>query len=184
VALVAIAAQPAAAQQSLPIQEAIRGLLQRSGAPIRGERILAVPLDGTAGAFGPSRAGVARATIHGIVQNHLGELVPQAGDVLLRSIADGRVVATVAVDSLAQFTVFDFEPGFYTAQLVDRSGDVLATTGAFTAGSGEVIELATVVPAAPLTNVASLATNVTQSVVSSAASAGVLAVDPGTPISP
>jgi hypothetical protein len=179
----ALAVQPVAAQSSTPIHEAIRGLLVR-GAPIRAERIVAVPIDGTAGSFGVTRAGAAGPTIRGIVQNYLGELVPRAGDVVIRSLADGQVVATVPVDGRAQFTASGFRPGFYTAQLIDDDGDVLASTGAFTAATGEVIQLAPVVPVTPLTNAPSFLSNASQTVVSSAASAGVMAIDPRTPISP
>jgi hypothetical protein len=184
VALAAVASQPAAAQPSDAIQEAIRGLRVTQVSPIRGERILAEPLELTAGALGAMAAGAARPAVFGIVLNHLGALLPNAGTVLIRSISNGSIVADVQVDARAQFTARGFEPGLYTAQLVDRGGNILASSGAFTAGIGEVIQLATIVPAAPVSNIPSMLSNTTQSVISSASSAGVLALDSGTPISP
>jgi hypothetical protein len=77
-----------------------------------------------------------------------------------------------------------FAPGVYTAQVVNQGGITLATTGAFTAHAGDVIHLVPVIPNGPLATIAGLFANSTSSVVNSAASGGVLAVQAGEPISP
>jgi hypothetical protein len=104
--------------------------------------------------------------------------------VLIRSLSDGSVVAHAQVDQFALFEVRAFDPGFYTAQLVDKTGKTIATTGAFTAHTGEVIKLIPVIPNSPLANVAAIFGNSTSRVVDSAASGGVLAVEAGEPVSP
>jgi hypothetical protein len=176
--VVPVAAQPGA------LQEAIRGKRMSEAPRIEGRRMTAKPIEDTVGAFMPLRNTSTRPSIYGRVQNHLGDLVPNAGEVLIRSLTDGGVVAHTQVDQFAQFQVRGFDPGTYTAQLVNESGATVATTGAFTAGTGEVIRLAAVIPNSPLANVAALFANSTSSVVDSAASGGVLAVKAGEPVSP
>ena len=88
------------------------------------------------------------------------------------------------MDQFANFSVASFEPGVYTAQVVDQTGTTRATTGAFTANAGDVIHLVPVIPNGPLANVAALFANSTSRVVNSAASGGVLAVQAGEPVSP
>jgi len=146
--------------------------------------MMAKPIEDTVGAFMPLRNTSTRPSIQGSVQNYLGKLVPNAGEVLIRSLTDGSVVAHTQVDQFAQFAVRGFDPGTYTAQLVNETGATLATTGAFTAGSGEVIRIAAVIPNSPLSHVANMLASSTSGVVDSAASGGVLAVKAGEPVSP
>jgi hypothetical protein len=183
-AFAGLIAGPVAAQQPGPLQEAIRGKRMSEAPRIEGRRMTAKPIEDTVGAFMPLRNTSTRPSIDGRVQNYLGDLVPNAGEVLIRSLTDGSVVAHTQVDQFAQFQVRGFDPGTYTAQLVNATGVTVATTGAFTAGSGEVIRLAAVIPNSPLSNVAALFANSTSSVVDSAASGGVLAVKAGEPVSP
>jgi hypothetical protein len=147
------------------------------------ERFRLEPITDTPGAFSGLRS-VKGATIYGIVQNQLGLLVPNAGVVLVRNLRDGSVVAESRVDELAQFTVRGFAPGLYAAELVDVSGGIIATTGSFSADVGQVIQLAPVVPVAPAGWLSTVVGNATSSAVSSAAGAGVMALDSGEPISP
>jgi hypothetical protein len=70
------------------------------------------------------------------------------------------------------------------AELVSDSGNLLATSASFSAGIGEVIQLAPVVPLTPASGLSSMLGNATSGAVSSAASAGIVAVDPGQPASP
>jgi hypothetical protein len=183
-AFAGLIAAPVAAQQAGPIQEAIRGKRVSEAPRIEGRRITATPIEDTVGAFMPLRNTSTRPSIYGTVQNHFGDLVPNAGEVLIRSLSDGSVVAHAQVDQFALFEVRAFDPGFYTAQLVDKTGKTLATTGAFTAALGEVVRLTPVIPSSPLTKVAAMFANSTSSVVDSAAAGGVLAVKAGEPVSP
>src|SRR4029079_9245924 len=125
-----------------------------------------------------------RAGVIGSVQNYLGALVPNAGDVVIRSLTDGNVVAHTRADQFAQFLIRGVDPGVYTAQLVSDTGATLATTGAFSAGPGETVGVALTIPNSALANVAAIFANSTSSVVNSAASGGVLAVKAGEPVSP
>jgi len=184
VAFAALMVVPVAAQQAGPLQEAIRGRRVSEAPRIEGRRMVARPIEDTVGAFTPMRNTSTRPSIIGSVKSYLGDLVPNAGDVLIRSLTDGSVVAHTQVDQFAQFLVRGIDPGLYTAQLVDATGATLATTGAFTASVGDVIHLAPVIPNSPFVNVAALFANSTSSVVDSAASGGVLAVKPGEPVSP
>jgi hypothetical protein len=153
-------------------------------APTVLERFRLEPITDTPGAFSGLRSSVKGATIYGIVQNQLGLLVPNAGVVVVRDLRDGGVVAESRVDELAQFAVRGFAPGLYTAELVDVSGGIIATTASFSAEVGEVIQLAPVVPVTPAGWLSTVVGNATSSAVSSAAGAGVMALDSGEPISP
>jgi hypothetical protein len=148
------------------------------------ERYRLEPITDSAGAFAGLRSSVKGATIYGIVQNQLGLLLPNAGLVLVRNLRDGGVVAESRVDELAQFAVRGFAPGLYTAELVDVSGGIIATTGSFSAEDGQVIQLAPVIPVSPAGWLSTVVGNATSSAVSSAAGAGVMALDSGEPISP
>ncbi|HUE90001.1 MAG TPA: hypothetical protein VMO26_28305 [Vicinamibacterales bacterium] len=136
------------------------------------------------GAFESVRPGRSSVTVRGIVQNTQGELVPRAGSVRVRSLVDGTVAGRTDVDRLAQFTIAGLEPGIYTAELVGPSGAIIVTSAAFSAGAGEIIQLAPVVPETPASGIIAALGNATTSVVTSAASAGIIAVDPGQPVSP
>jgi hypothetical protein len=161
-----LAGQPVRLQPATPVPQRLE--------PIREGR----------GAFEPFRSRRNSISVYGIVQNHLGELVPRAGTVMVRNLADGAVVREAEVDALAQFSVKGLDPGVYAAELVGPAGSVLATSGAFSAGVGEVIQLAQVIPVAPVSGLLAALGDATSALVSSAASAGVLAVDPGQPVSP
>ena len=144
-------------------------------APIEVGRRVGQPILNEVGAFSamPASRGT---TIFGIVQQHTGTLVPNAGLVIIRNLLTGQVMARTTVNELAQFSVRGLPPGLYTAELVNTAGDTIASTPAFTAGVGEVIQLAQTIPVTPLQGVARVASSVTTSALSSAASSGVLAV--------
>ena len=74
--------------------------------------------------------------------------------------------------------------GVYVAELVGDAGAVIATSGSFTAVAGAVIQLPPIVPVAPQGLLSSILGNATSAAISSAASAGILAIDPGQPVSP
>jgi len=148
------------------------------------ERLRLEPMDDEPGAFAGLRSSVKGATIYGIVQNQLGVLVPNAGVVMVRDLHDGAIVAITRVDGLAQFVVRGFKPGVYVAELVDTSGGIIATTGAFSAEDGQIIQLAPVVPAAPRGLLATVVGNATRTAVSLAAFAGIRPLRSGEPISP
>jgi hypothetical protein len=162
------------------------------GTPILGQPVRVNPIglplrdDVSRGAFTPNR-GSRAAVLHGIVQNHAGALVPLAGVVQLRSLVTGHVVGKAAVDSMATFVVRGFDAGSYTAELLDAMGSTIAASESFTAETGEVVTIAAIIPADPVFGVAQLlntSSAATAAVVNSAVSAGVLAVDPGVPVSP
>jgi hypothetical protein len=177
-------AAPVAAQQPGPLQEAIRGKRMSEASRIEGRRMTARPIEDTVGSFTPMRNTSTRSSAIGSVQNYLGALVPNAGEVVIRSLVDGKIVANSRPDQFAQFLVRGFEPGVYTAQLVNGTGATIATTGAFTAGPGEMVGVTLVIPNSPLANVAAIFANSSSSVVDSAAAGGVLAVKAGEPVSP
>ena len=172
VVLVALAGTVSAAQSKTPVTTRAD------------ERLVGQRLEDSVGAFLPLRHRVGGPVIYGLVENHRGELVANAGTVHIRSLVDGAVVAKADVNELAQFTVRDFKAGVYVAELVDRASKVIVTTAAFDAQDGEIIRLVPVIPVRPLTGFAQVLRNTTTNVVSSAASMGVLAVSPGTPVSP
>ncbi|MBA3272114.1 MAG: hypothetical protein H0T71_16540 [Acidobacteria bacterium] len=130
------------------------------------------------------RASTKGATIYGIIQNQLGAIVPDSGDVRVRDLYDGRVVAETEVNNVAQFVVRGVAAGVYVAELVGDAGAVIATSGSFTAVAGAVIQLPPIVPVAPQGLLPSILGNATSAAISSAASAGILAIDPGQPVSP
>jgi hypothetical protein len=183
-AFAGLIAGPVAAQQAGPIQEAIRGKRMSEVRRIEGRRVVARPIEDTVGAFTPLRYTSTRPTIIGSVQNDLGDLVPNAGDVVIRSLINGSVVAHNQANQFAQFLIRGFDPGLYTAQLIDETGKTLATSGAFTAGSGEVIPVVLVIRHSRFADAAAIFGNSTTRVIESAASGGVLAVKAGEPVSP
>jgi len=136
------------------------------------------------GAFESLRQDRATITVRGIVQNTLGHLVPLSGTVLVRSLADGSVAGRAEVDALAQFSIRGFEPGIYTAELIGPAGSVLATTNAFSADRGDVIQLVPVIPTAPESGPATTLWTVTSGIVTAAANAGTLLFNLGQPITP
>ncbi|MGE0039661.1 MAG: hypothetical protein AB7V01_00620 [Vicinamibacterales bacterium] len=178
-----VCAQGAAAQQPIGPGPATAQPVRM--APIQLGRIDSAPILDTEGAFMPLRGSSRGMNIYGIVQNQLGVMVPNAGTVVIRDILTGRVVAQTQVNNLAQFTFQGLEPGLYTAELVNNvGGAVIASSPAFSAAAGEVIQIAQTIPTVPLTGLARFASSATSSAVTSAASSGVLAVTPGAPVSP
>lgn len=153
-------------------------------APIQLGRIVPEPMLESTGAFMPLRGSSRGMSVYGIVQNHLGILVPDAGTIVVRDILTGRVVAQTQVNGLAQFSFQGLEPGLYTAELVGNSGAVIASSPAFSAGVGEVIQIAQTIPTVPLQGLGRFASSATSSVVTTAASSGVLAVTEGPAVTP
>lgn len=151
--------------------------------PVHVGRLVGAPIMNAVGSFSPVRdtAGV---SIFGIVQNHAGALVPNAGVVTIRELLTGRVVGTVRVNELAQFSMHSLPPGLYTAELTGSSGAVIASTPAFSAGVGEVVQISQTIPIAPIGGFARAAASATNSALSAAAGSGVTAVTAGVPVSP
>ena len=154
------------------------------GAPIRYEPVRLQPTTRGDGAFMGLRRDSRSVTIHGIVMNHVGNLVPNAGAVVIRRLTDGVAVGQTQVNDMAQFTVSGFEPGVYAAELVDGGGSIIATSGVFNAGVGEIIQLAPVIPATPLSGLAGVMASATDGALKAASSAGITAVSAGVPASP
>jgi hypothetical protein len=136
------------------------------------------------GAFEPLRERRTTVTVRGIVQNTLGHLMPLAGTVLIRSLADGTVAGRAEVDALAQFSTSGFGPGTYTGELVGPGGAVLATTGAFSAHAGEIVQLVPVVPTTSRLGGSSTWETSTAAIVGAAAGSGILAYSKGQPVTP
>jgi hypothetical protein len=151
--------------------------------PIQSGRLVSAPITDAVGSFSPLRSNANTINVFGIVQNHMGVLVPSAGVVVVRELLTGRVVGTTEVNELAQFSFRSLPPGLYTAELVGRSGGIIASTPAFSAAIGEVIQLSQTIPAIPLQGFARAAASATSSALSSAASTGVLAITPGVAVS-
>ena len=141
------------------------------------------PVQEGRGAFEALRRDRTTITVRGVVQNTEGHLVPLAGIIRLRSLTDGTVAGQGEVDSLAQFAITGCQPGIYTAELIGRSGAILVTTSAFSAKAGEIIQLAPVIPTRR-SGIAAAFETVTSLIVTSAASAGILVVNQGQPVTP
>ena len=153
-------------------------------APIQVGRLVSAPVLDRPGSFAPLKVGSRAVSLFGIVQNHLGVLVPNAGTVYVRELLTGQVVDTTRVNDLAQFSVRGLPPGLYTAELVGPSGSIIASTPAFSAAVGDVIQISQTVSIAPAQGVMRALTSATSSALSSAAASGVMAVTPGAPVSP
>jgi hypothetical protein len=153
-------------------------------APIQVGRLVGAPLMDAVGSFSPLRGTSRGVNIFGIVQNHVGALVPNAGVVIIRELLTGRVVGTTQVNDLAQFSVRALPPGLYTAELVGTSGAVIASTPAFSAAMGEVIQISQTIPVITFQGFAGVAVNATNTALSAAASSGVMAVTEGARVSP
>lgn len=152
--------------------------------PIQLARIEPELLLDSEGSFMPLRGTARGMSVYGIVQDHLGVLVPDAGTAQVRDIITGEVIAEAKVNELAQFSFRGLEPGLYTTELIGRGGSIISSSQAFSAAAGEVIQLAQTVPTIPLTGFGRFISSATSSVVSSAASAGVLAVAEDAPVTP
>lgn len=153
-------------------------------APIEvGRRVLGTPIINEPGSFSamPASRG---ANIFGIVQSHVGTLVPFAGVVLVRDLYGGAVVARSAVNGAAQFSARGLPAGVYTAELIGEGGNVIAGTPAFTALMGQQIQLAQTIPANVVPGLGRAVSSATTAALSSAAGSGVMALAPGAPVSP
>jgi hypothetical protein len=151
--------------------------------PIRVARVVGAPTVDAVGSFTAPRASRG-ADIVGIVQDHLGVLVPNAGTVIVRELLGGTVVGRTEVNGLAQFSVTGVPPGLYSAELVTETGAVIANTPAFRTAIGEVIQISQTIPATPATAFSRLASGATSLALTTAASSGVLAIAPGAPTTP
>ena len=136
------------------------------------------------GSFSALRSNSRSVSVFGIVQNHAGALVPNAGRVILRELLTGQVAGTADVNDLAQFSLRTVPPGLYSAELLEPTGRVIASTPAFAAAAGQVIQLAQTIPSLPAQGLARVAASATSNALVSAASSGVLAVAPGASVTP
>jgi hypothetical protein len=153
-------------------------------APIQVARRVNPPVMDRVGAFSPLPRRSAGAEVFGIVQDTAGVLVPNAGMVVVRELLAGTVAATTAVNDVAQFSLRSIPPGLYTAELVSPSGAFIASTAAFSAGVGEIIQISQTIPRVPRTGFARTVSSMTSAALSMAAGAGVRAVAPGAPVTP
>lgn len=174
-------AATAFAQGRGPIQTRITGQ-QLHVPPISG-RVIVSPIQEGPGAFSAAPAPTV-SRIFGVVINELGLIVPAAGVVLVRSLHDGKVVGRIQVDNLGQFSLPGVNPGLYVAELVDGAGSVITSTPSFTVGIGQMVQLTPVVSQSSFGGLASLIGSSTAGTVNSAVSAGVLALETPTPLSP
>ena len=152
--------------------------------PLKVGRLVSEPTVDAPGSFTALRESVRGVEIFGIVQTHTGVLVPNAGTVVIRELFSGTVAATTEVNDLAQFSLRAVPPGTYAAELTNRSGIVIASTPAFSARLGEVIQIAQTIPAAQSQAFIRMARSVTAAALSAAAVSGVLTQRPGAPLTP
>jgi hypothetical protein len=120
----------------------------------------------------------------GIVQNHAGVLVPNAGTVLIRELETGTIAGRGEVNGLAQFSVRALPPGLYAAELVSSSGAVIASTASFSASAGQVVQISQTIPAPPLHAFSRTVRSATEAALSTAASTGITAIRSGAPVTP
>lgn len=144
-------------------------------------RVTITPVDDQPGAFS-TVAGGGMSRIYGIVINELGVVVPDSGQVVVRSLATGRVVAQGQVDSLGQFSIPGLDPGMYSAQLMNSAGGVVTSSPAFTVGIGEVVQLTPVVSSSSIGGLAQVLGNATGGATSSATAATLQAAANSVPI--
>jgi hypothetical protein len=121
--------------------------------------------------------------VFGIVQSHAGVPVPNAGLVVVRELTTGAIAGATQVNELAQFSLRGLPPGLYVAELV-QAGAVVASTPAFSAAPGQVIQVSHTIPAPPASALLRATRSATAVAISAAASSGVLAISPGLPVSP
>lgn len=152
--------------------------------PIQVARRVGDPLMDAVGSFSPLKTASRVVSVSGFVQTHMGVPVPNAGQVIIRDVRTGRSTGTAHVNHLARFDVRSLPPGLYTAELIGPSGRVLASTAAFTANAGDVIQLAQTIPVAQAQRFSRLVSTATSAALTTAASSGVLAVGPGANITP
>ena len=180
VAVVSVLAVPVAVAQQ-PLQEQILG--RRIPVPPIAERIDVRPIEDQVGSFSGLKSPHAT-RIYGVVINELGVVLPAAGTVIIRSLADGRAVAQTKVDALGQFSIREIDSGMYIAELVNASGSILTSSPAFTVGVGQVVQLTPVVSQHTFGGLAQFLSSGTTSAVNSAITASILTVAPLPPVSP
>lgn len=139
-------------------------------------RVTITPVDDQPGAFS-TVAGGGMSRIYGIVINELGVVVPDSGQVVVRSLATGRVVAQGQVDSLGQFSIPGLDPGMYSAQLMNSAGGVVTSSPAFTVGIGEVVQLTPVVSSSSIGGIAQVLGSATGGASGAASSATAAALE-------
>jgi hypothetical protein len=161
-------------------QESVAARHVRS-APIRVGRLVSAPILDAVGSFTPLPDSV---NIIGLVQNEMGVLVPNAGTVVIRELQNGTVAGRAVVNHLARFGVGGLPTGLYSAELISPSGAVLATTPAFSASRGEIVQIAHTVPVSRRRGFAAGLASATSAALTVAASSGVLAIIPGAPVTP
>jgi hypothetical protein len=176
VVLMAVQYPPAAAQTP----ESIAARHVRPS-PIRVGRLVSAPVMDDVGSFTALPDSV---NVIGVVQNDVGVLVPNAGTVVVRELEHGTVAGRATVDQAARFSLRGLPPGLYTSELVSPSGTVLATTSAFSASRGEVVQIAHTIPSPLARGFIKGVESATSAALAIAASSGVLAIAPGAPVTP
>lgn len=155
---------------------AVPGMAQQ-GTLVRSECLGLPAVEEGAGAFGASTNAII-GTARGAGRGPLPE-----AQVQLRDLRTGQVVERVTADADGRFAFRSLEPSTYLVEMTLADGSVVALSEAVTIGSGEIIQTLVQLASRSRTFGWWLGST-TSSVLSSAASLGVLAVEPGAPASP
>lgn len=136
-----------------------------------------VPGTGSAVSFSP-----ATNALIGTARDAGDDIIAEA-HVQLRNLHTGAVGQTAITNGEGAFAFRAIEPGTYVVELTLATGAVAALSEATTVGTGEVVQ--TLVRLTTRTRTFGWwLGSTTNSVASQAAASGVLAVDPGVPVSP
>lgn len=159
------------------------------GSPMQGRAVDSRRLQGQRiedkpGSFLPLRRDTALTRVVGTVLTVEGLIVASAGAALLRNLVDGKVVGPVPVDQMGQFGLAGFAPGLYIAEVVDASGSIIATSPSFTVAYSQLVNVAPIVPAHPVTSFAYWGGNSAATAINTATSAGIISTEVGTQVTP
>ncbi|MDP1569773.1 MAG: carboxypeptidase-like regulatory domain-containing protein [Vicinamibacterales bacterium] len=155
---------------------AVPGMAQQ-GTFVRTERLGLPAVEEGVGAFGASTNAII-GTARGADRSPIPEAQLQ-----LRDLRGGQVVERATADAEGRFAFRSLEPGTYIIEMTLIDGSVVALSEAVTIGSGEIIQ--TLVQLASRTRTFGWwLGSTTSSALASAASLGVLSVEPGAPASP
>lgn len=149
----------------------------QQGMVVRSERLGLPALGEGSGAFAASTNAII-----GTVRSADRRPIPEAS-LRLRHLGSGRVVQETISSAEGQFAFRGIEPGTYVVELTTDDGTVVALSEAITVGSGEVVQ--TLVQVAARTRTFGWwFGSATASALGTAASLGLLTIEPGAPVSP
>jgi hypothetical protein len=156
---------------------AVPGVAQQQAGFVRTERLGLPVLEDSAGSLSASTNAVI-GTARGADRNPLPEARLQ-----LRDLRSGRIVERGVADAEGRFAFRSVEPGTYIVEMTLTDGSVVALSEAVTIGSGEIVQTLVQLPARSRSFGWWLGSTTT-SALSSAASLGILTVEPGAQVSP